>query len=228
MKNRSHRNFIWEDGSDFCVGIRHCHSEQNPKIQHLRTNGGRSNKKPITIFGRQITSLLEKRLNIEARLGVKGVLTENDQARYYSCWYFAAIHVALSIGGLQTPDRLASYFNLPRKKVLEVLDFLVEKGLGRRQGASYKIGPKHLHLGNGSANITKHHTNWRTQAVISLDRDMEKDVHYSSVVTLSKADVTKIKDRVIQAIQETIKEIEKSPEEEVYCYAVDLFALGER
>jgi hypothetical protein len=44
-------------------------SKQSPKIQHLRTNGGRSNKKPITIFGRQITSLNLQRLEGLFRFG---------------------------------------------------------------------------------------------------------------------------------------------------------------
>lgn len=59
----------------------------------------------------------------------------------------------------------------------------------------------------------------------SMDLGDTNDLFYSSVVTLSKADITKIKSKLVQWITETKSIIRESKEEEVYSFNLDFFKV---
>lgn len=64
------------------------------------------------------------------------------------------------------------------------------------------------------------------RAIDSLEGESTLDLHYSGVVSLSKKDVAKVKDNLLNAIKENIEIIQDSPEEEVYSFCIDFFNLG--
>lgn len=152
-------------------------------------------------------------------------LSLEDQATYYSHWFYGCIHVLLSIPDLQTKDALAAKLGLPGKKVGEVLQFLVDKGLALKDGQSYKIGPRHLHLPENSPLVVKNHSDWRTRALVSLGNPLPEDMHYSVVFTLSREDVEKIRARLVQLVVENLKIVAPSKEECAYAFTMDFFEI---
>ena len=103
---------------------------------------------------------------------------------------------------------------------------MIRIGLAKEERGKYLIGSAHVHLAGSSENITKHHTNWRMQAIRSLDLKQPEDLHYSAVVTLSKKDAALIKERLLSEMQKHLETISKSPEEEAYVYCFDFFPLN--
>jgi len=178
-------------------------------------------------FETQLKDLKNRRLNLKERIGAGSHLTKENQHTYYSSWLYAAVHVALSVPELQTPAALSRYFNQKPALIKEVLQFLTGAGLAVEKGARFHIGPTLIHLGNDSKNILRHHANWRSRALFSLEREEPRDLHYSAAVTLSREDAMRLKDRLINVIKETVSEIGASKEEEVFCFAVDFFGLKE-
>jgi len=174
----------------------------------------------------RLAEILESRLNLKKRLDVRKSLSNQDQVIYYSAWYFSAIHVLLSIAEYQTKDSIAGYLDLPLKRVNTALEFLTSVGLAREESGRFKIGETRIHLGNDSPMIIKHHMNWRLQAVRSLESEVEKDLRYSSIATMSRADAGRIKSMLIKAIEELEPVINPSPEEAVYCTCLDFFSVG--
>jgi len=179
-------------------------------------------------FELQINRIKEQRLNIQKRLGIKKMLSPADQAKYYSVWYFAAIHVALSMPAMNRPEAIASYLDLPVKKVRKVLEFLISVGLAIENSGSYSIGQAHLHLGNDAECIVRHHTNWRLKALETIPDESAEAVHYASAVTLSKKDVFRIKDLLVENIKQVNQVVEQSKEETLFCYVADFFPLNRR
>jgi len=59
----------------------------------------------------------------------------------------------------------------------------------------------------------------------SLDRLDKKDLHYSSVITASKADADQIKEIMVRAIESVRAVVKNSPDEEGYCYSLDFFGF---
>lgn len=97
-----------------------------------------------------------------------------DQATYYSSWYYAAIHVAVSVPSLQSREALTQYFGLSGGLVREALSFLTSVGLLEKKGERYTQGVTRLFLGKDSPMIKKHHTNWRMRSIHTLDMAIEK------------------------------------------------------
>jgi uncharacterized protein (TIGR02147 family) len=166
-----------------------------------------------------------KRLTIQNRVHKAQGLTKEDEARYYSHWHYSAIHVLVSIPALQTVEALTAHLNLPRQKIIETLDFLVRTGLADEVGGRYRVGRAHIHLGNDSVQIARHHANWRLKAMAAIETGATGNLHYSGVVTLSKADIAHIKENLLRTLEETLKAVRHSDPEQAYSYNFDFFRI---
>jgi uncharacterized protein (TIGR02147 family) len=190
-------------------------------VQHERS-GTPSLRK---YFSEKIEENLKKRLVLTERLGTSNELSEVDQSRYYSTWKFLAVHIAVTIPALQTREAISTFLKLPLAVVSETVEFLVKCGMVIDDTGNLSTGTTFIRLGNQSHNILKHHANWRTQAVESLDREQISELHYSAVMSISKEDVLKLKNRMLDFIQNNSEIIRASKEEELYCYTLDFFSL---
>lgn len=177
-------------------------------------------------FSEQIDFAIEQRLILTKRLGAEHTLSREDQSIYYSSWHYAAIHMALTIPELHSASTIAARLKIPVARVLEVLEFLCASGLALRGGTNYLPGKSSVRLGKESHNILKHHTNWRLRAIDSLDHETISDLHYSGAVTLSREDVIRLKDTMLDFMSKTVSEIRSSKEEEIYCFNLDFFNLS--
>lgn len=179
-------------------------------------------------FTKQIDEIREQRTQLHQRLEEKRILSAEDESRYYSQWYISAIHVLLSISGFQTPERIATYLNLPKRQVTEALSFLVRVGLALQKGERFQIGPSYLYLGPDSPNLAKHHSNWRQQCVQSFSLGRPNEIHFSAVLTLSYADYDEYKERMRKRLEEDMEFFKASKEEGGFGICLDLFEIGSR
>lgn len=185
-------------------------------------------KKLEKYFQSQIDEILNQRLVLTKRLGTSNTLNEADRAIYYSSWHYAAIHIALTIPELRQPESLAAHFRISLTKVHQVLEFLQTTGLAISGKDGFSSESSLTRLGNDSRSISKHHTNWRLQAIESLDQEDLLDLHYSAVVSLSEKDARDIKEKILEQIKSNINQIRESKEEKIYCYTIDFFNLNRR
>lgn len=164
---------------------------------------------------------------LKNRVKSNRTLSEADQARYYSSWHYAAVHVISSLPSIKTKEQIGRALSLPPKIVNETLEFLVNIGILRMIESEYHSGEVNLFLGSDSPFISKHHVNWRLKSLISLENNRNEDLHFSSIVTCSKADVFSIRERMVEAIQAIMATVTKSEGETMYAYTMDLFRVGE-
>ena len=179
-------------------------------------------------FLEMIEELIQKQLNLKDRFQVQDVLSLEAQTIYYSEWAYAAIHVAVTVPNLQLVGALSDFFKLSESKVQKVLKFLISSGLVTQSAGRYQIGSSRLHLGNDSGLISKHHTNWRLQSMNSFERETERDLHFTSIVTLSLDDVLEIKARFVKEIESFNSIVKLSKEETVSCLSLDFFSLNQK
>ncbi len=202
-----------EEESDYFIGLVLYSRAGSPELESYYLN--------------KMEKILEQRLILKNRLQYKKALTPVDQATYYSSWHYTAVHFALTVPRLQTREAISRYLGLTPTVVGEVLDFLVSSGLALEEKGLFKTGTTSIHLGNDSPMISKHHANWKIQALRSIDLPSSEDFHYTSVVTVSKKDLMKIKSLMVSVIEQIRPVVRESPEEELYCYAMDLFRAGD-
>jgi uncharacterized protein (TIGR02147 family) len=155
----------------------------------------------------EIKKILDDRHSIKDRISAHRVLSETDQARYYSAWYFAAIHVIVSLPQFKSGQAIAETLNLSPKIVSEALEFLVQIGLLKKVGANYHQGEVSLQ---------------------SLEQTKSQNLHYSSVITCSKEDYVKVRELMISAVEKIRAVIKPSKDEIMATYSMDLISLSEK
>ena len=175
-------------------------------------------------FKRNILSAQEERLNLQRRVGVKQALCLEDQATYYSLWYYAAVHVMTGIPAFQTKQAMAQELGLPMNRIAEILEFLMNTGLVMEDAeGKYITGKGKIHLKKNSQMILRHHSNWRTQAIRSMEKDLESGIHYSVLLNCSKKDSDLLRTMVAKFIEDFMKVVHPSVDEEMNCLLIDFF-----
>jgi len=177
-------------------------------------------------YAMQLKDIIKRKNEIKNRIKVLSNLNEKDYVQYYSNWYYAAIHVLVSIPDYKTKEAISKKLNLSLKTTSEILKFLVEKGLIFENLGKYSIGKARIHLYRESPMIFKHHTNWRIEAIKSLENLNAQDLHYSSVITISKSDAVKIKNILLKSLEIIEPILLPSKEEEIFSICMDFFKLG--
>jgi len=177
-------------------------------------------------YDRKIQKALDLRLILKNRLTDKKTLTREDQAIYYSDWLYSAVHLAVLVPRLRTPQSIANYLGASVEKIVRSLEFLEAVNLVIKKEREYFPGNTRIHLESDSPMISKHHTNWRLQAIRSLERTSPSELHYSSVIGISQGDLPRVREVMVKAIEEIRSVVRNSKDESVYCYSMDLFALG--
>jgi len=178
-----------------------------------------------TYFENQILKIKEGRAILKNRVDVKEGLNKEQQQTYYNNHLYALIHVALTVEKFQTVQALSERFQIPKDKVREILEFLVNCGLAVRKKDRYEVGTARIHLGSDSKFISRHHVNWRIKSLENIDLRIPEDLHYSSVISCSEDDIPLIKERLIAAIEEIKKIIKDSPAKDIFVFNADMFQL---
>ncbi len=207
------------------------HTNEESQFFLLLVQLERAGTKALKIRLKQhIDQVLERRLILKDRLGVKQTLTREDQAIFYSSWLYGAIHVMLTIPELQYKEALSEYLGISLKRTAEILEFLVSIGLAiQSENNRFLVGTTRIHLSSDSPMISKFHTNWRMLAIRSLEKEnLNNDLHYSSVITISNEDFIKIKSMLVTCIEEVKMIIKDSQAEGVHSFNLDFFKITDK
>lgn len=178
-----------------------------------------------TFFLDQIKEQQTVKFNLKQRFVETEEVPQEAHHKYYSAWYYAAIHVILSIPEFSNLNKISERLHLPLKLVVEVVDFLEMNGLIKTVDGKFELTKNRIHLDRDSTFIQRHHVNWRSQSLQSAEKNNIDDLHYSNVVTLSKADYPKVKDIFIKAIEQARAIIKPSKEEDICALTIDVFKL---
>ena len=165
--------------------------------------------------------------NLGNRLKDIPMVEEKHRHIYYGSWHYAAIAMALTVPKLRKAGAIAKEFGLPKERVQEVLDFLVQAELAKTVEGEFYPGKSWLHLSEKSDLSAKDHLNWRLKAIQSLEKIRPNDLHYSAVISLSESDLKKLKERLIQTVKDCLETVKPSREEKIACMMMDFFSLAD-
>ena len=170
--------------------------------------------------------LLAKHQKISSRVAnVEQPLTALDQMEYYSHWAYAVVHMAVFIPQLQDEEELRTAMRVPKKKLREVITFLVRTGLIQSADGKLLPGVVRMHLPDHSPHILRHHMNWRMRGIRSLDDASPQDLHYSAVMTLSESTMIKIRELMMKSILNVDEALKEGERTMVYSLLIDLFPV---
>lgn len=176
-------------------------------------------------FDIKIKTIHLTRNQINSRIQVQTNLSIEDQMKYYSVWYYSAIHILSSIPGFQNSNAIAQKLKCDELIVKDALDFLVEKGFLKKMNHQFEIGSTRIHLKKGSTMLPRHHANWRMKAIESVDSEKESDLHYTAVLGIAKSDMSVFREKLLKMLEEFEGIITHSKEESEVVLLFDLFEL---
>lgn len=181
------------------------------------------------IFERQLVRIREQSLSLKNRIKFEK-MTDEHKARFYSQWYYSAIRLGSSIPHLQQPQILADYLGIERNIASKIIDFLIQYQLLIKEEGQLKLGPQVTHVGHDSIFVNRHHTNWRLQALQNMERTAgakhSEQLFYTGPMALSKDAAIKIRQLLIELIQEGTKLATDSDSEVLRCLNIDWFIVG--
>lgn len=187
---------------------------------------GRASSKDLRdFFMEQILELQQSRFDLKKRLKETDQISNEAMNKYYSTWFYTAIHIALAIPELQDTRSIALKFNLPEEIVASVIQFLEECGLIEKDKNKYIFTKMRIHLDRNSDFIQRHHINWRSQSLQSVEKNLNDDLHFSSVFAITKSDFNDIKEIFLRSIESARAIIRPSKSEEICAITFDLFKL---
>jgi uncharacterized protein (TIGR02147 family) len=184
----------------------------------------RAGSQPLKQYWAAKKSELEQQKNrLGQRFDGHKELSQEERAIFYSSWLYSAIRVSCDIQGGLTLEDVAARFRLPREKAEEYLTFLAHTGLIVERNGRYQMGEKHVHVPNESPLVVRHHTNWRLQALQSMERRERDELFFTAPMSISVKDFEKIREKLNVFIKETIGIAKDSEAENLVCLAIDFY-----
>jgi uncharacterized protein (TIGR02147 family) len=163
-----------------------------------------------------IQALRNKYNNLGERLPAEKMNLQTENI-YYSAWYYSAIHTLLMIPEYQTETALIKKLNFSSIEIGKILTQLESLNLIKKSGSKWITTKNNIHLSNQSWMAAVHHVNWRTKITDKIQFRNPDDLHYTGLHSLSKKDVIKIKNILMDTLVEVDRTIRPSKEEEI-CY----------
>lgn len=159
-------------------------------------------------------------------MGASRTLASEDQSLYYSSWHYAAIHIMVTIPGLNTRETIAGALNLDEERVAAVLRYLTQVNLvSETDHGQFAVGNAVIHANPKSRNAVQHHNNLRSLSLQSLQNPKDEDLYFSSFVSLSKADRPRVRQRLLDVIDQIQKDVLPSNAEELTVLNIDFWGL---
>lgn len=199
-----------EDADYFLLLLQYERAGTSPLREHLH---------------KKILGLQSQQQVLRKRLKSSEALTLEQKVRYYSSWEYAAVHVIVTIGAYGEVDKITERLQIPAARVRKILQQLIDMNLIEQTAQSYRTTNKQIFLGADSDLINNHHANWRTRTLQALTQSRDEDLHYSSVITISRRDAKLLRRELVDLLSKVTPLINGSKEEEIYSFCLDLFSL---
>lgn len=164
---------------------------------------------------------------LASRLNVDRTLSDEERARFYSSWLYAAVRLFTSVGKGQTARTVAERFRIPPSRAQGILRFLADCGLCVEDGGTFRMGPLQTHIEFGSPFLVQHLNNWRMKASQNIERTSDEELQFSACVSLSKKDFERIREQLTETIRKAAAVIKDSPAEDIACFNIDWIRVHE-
>lgn len=171
----------------------------------------------------RLKELQSQSKDLKTRVFEKKALSEEAKALFYSNWFYSGVRLASSIPTLNTPEMMGQYLNLPLPLVHRVLEFLLSHGLVVQTEKGLDMGPAITHVEAGSPLVSRHHMNWRMQAMKRIDRAGMDELFFTFPIVISEKTQSQIREIFVQAIEKCTPLVKDSPSEKLSCLNIDLF-----
>jgi transcriptional regulator with XRE-family HTH domain len=177
-------------------------------------------------FDRRIEKRNNDRLNLKRRFQEQRQLTPDQESVYYEDWATQAIHMLCQLPGKHTTASIAKVLKLDGARAEAKVKALQAAGFLSAENGSLRTRLESFHLGKDSRVLPRLHSNWRLKTLHEIASGLGPDsVHYTSVMTITEKAARKIRDAILEHLEETRAEIAAAETRALYHYSLDFFPL---
>ena len=164
--------------------------------------------------------------SLQKRTGKEDFPIAEQQAMYFSTWLWSAIHFLSAIPEYQNSKKMAMRLGVSELIVIDSLKRLEQfKLVSSGPNNQWKYADGQFHIPKHSPFVVQHHQNWRNKAIIDAQNFSSEGLHYTTVLTLSKSDVEKIKNLLLNFISDTVEISNPSSPEDALVLNCDFFKV---
>lgn len=147
---------------------------------------------------------------------------------YGSLWFMPAVHMAVGIEAISTPDDIATAIGIDESSARKCLRILQTLGLVQEtKGQRWHRIESNIHTAIPSSGAgNQMHVNWRNKAVQSILNAKAGDLFYTSILTAGIKDIPKIQAKFREFCQEIRGMCLASSDEKILAFNADLFHVG--
>ena len=193
-------------------------------FSHLVSYSRAGNHRYKQFIKLKLEAIRKKSEKISNRFEHEKTLTESQRAIFYSSWLYSAIRLFCSTSEKgKTAEEISARFQKSRQSIISILNFLHEAGLVHEENGRYTMGSQRTFLEQGSPHLGRHHTNWRNKAIQKMEDISEKELMFTSPISVSRSDFEKIREEIASLLKSVSITVKESPAEEIACLNIDLF-----
>lgn len=174
-------------------------------------------------LSRKMRGLQQQSQKIGKRVPRNKELSDEQKAIYYSSWLYTGLRNLVAVPGMDQVQALSEHTKIEPQVIQRIIRFLVENGLCVEEKGKISYGPASTHVDRESPFVNKHHQNWRFQAIQHMERRRDRDVFFTSPMSLSKEVVEEVRKMIPNFIQSVMKVTGPSASETVACLNIDWF-----
>lgn len=177
-------------------------------------------------FHKKLLKIIKKKNKVSEVLKTHKSLSFEEQSIFYSNWYYSAIRLSTEIEGMDNLNAISEYFNLNKKTVSDVINFLLENNLIEKKNNRLSILNNMTHLKNDSPFINNHHKNWRIKSLENYSHfDQNIDLAFTSPLTISEKDFLEVRAEILDFIKKLSSKVSASKSEKLACLNIDFFSI---
>lgn len=191
-------------------------------VQHDRAGTVKLKEHLLT----KMEAIRVKRRKLSTRFQTTSQITPGQELEYYSTWYLPVIHTMIAIPSFRYPRAIATQLNLELQTVENALVSLQKSGLAEKTDHGWINTARSIHLKSESPLNFAYHNNIRQMAGRAMQKSKPgENIHYSAVYSLSQSDFDKLKQQMINTLEESRKVVMDSKEETTAVFAMDFFRV---
>ena len=203
--------------------------DESHYLQLIILRARTSNRLACEALDRQLALISNAKRDFQTRLklpSIKSVEPESVE-RFYSTWFYAAILTLLTIPDFQlgktSVASISEKLGISELVTEQAIGFLSKAGMIALKDGRWSATEHYFHLKKGHPLLIQHHSNWRMEALRSIQFNRPSDIHYSGVVSVSKEDFENIRKLIEESIQRFTQYFQFSRPEELVGLCIDLF-----
>jgi len=172
----------------------------------------------------KLKKIVEDSRKLSQRFDHEKTLTDEEKSIFYSDTIYSSVRLFCSLKEKgMSMDEILERFELPKERLVQVLNFLIATGLLIQKNERYVLGISSTFLPGHSPFIQSHHRNWRLKALQEFPRITEEEMMFTAPMSISRKDFAEIRETLAQLIGKLSAKIKDSPAEDIACLNLDYF-----